>query len=206
MICAGTPVQNISDLSAGAFCGRTVKGMGRALLPNATPSGSAIGVLVVMGFGSSVVISRPLPPRARASGIPSPSNVHRKNPPRQAPPQRARPSPQGGAPSVALRCGGASRSRGDRLQADNYPPAHYLSAIAVNGGGCLPPHPRCCAVCVPLRAVLRPRGYPLRNVSPALPRLVTCLPPFPHPLPPFPPRTPRVGTTIGKVRFCRLSR
>ena len=73
-------------------------------------------------------------------------------------------------------------------------------------GGCLPPHPRCCAVCVPLRAVLRPRGYPLRNVSPALPRLVTCLPPFPHPLPPFPPRTPRGGTTIGKVRFCRLSR
>ena len=73
-------------------------------------------------------------------------------------------------------------------------------------GGLRPPHPRSCGMCVPLLAGLRPRRYRLRNDAPALPRLVTHLPPFPHPLPPFPPRTPRGGTTIGKVRFCRLSR
>ena len=83
-----------------------------------------------------------------------------------------------------------------------YPIVHLTSIVAC--GGLRPPRPRCCALCVPLRAVLRPRRYRLRNDSAALSRLVCRHPPFPHPLPPFPPRTPRGGTTIGWVIFCRL--
>ena len=72
----------------------------------------------------------------------------------------------------------------------------HLTPIAVCGG-LRPPRPRSCGVCVPLRSWLRPRRYRLRNDSPALSRLVSCHPPFPHPLPPFPPRAPRGGTTMG---------
>lgn len=84
-------------------------------------------------------------------------------------------------------------------------PIVHLTSIVVCGG-LRPPRPRSCGVCVPFRSWLRPRRYRLRNDSPALSRLVTCHPPFPHPLPPFPPRTPRGGTTIGWVIFCRLAR
>ena len=83
-----------------------------------------------------------------------------------------------------------------------YPIARLTSIVAC--GGLRPPHPRSCGSCVPLRAVLRPRRYRLRNVSPALSRLVTCHPPYPHPLSPFPSRTPREGTTIGWDIFFRL--
>ena len=39
-----------------------LSGLGRRAPPGASPSGSAVGVLVVTGFGSGVVVSRPLPP------------------------------------------------------------------------------------------------------------------------------------------------
>ena len=69
------------------------------------------------------------------------------------------------------------------------PPPHYLSATAMSSAyhrtsnvhrglrGLRPPHPRCCALCVPLRARLRPRRYRLRNDARALSRLVSLLHP-----------------------------
>ena len=83
-------------------------------------------------------------------------------------------------------------------------PIVHLTSIVVCGG-LRPPRPRSCGSCVPLRSWPRPRGYPLRNVGPALSHLVSHHPPIPHPLSPFPPRTPRGGTTIGWDIFCRLA-
>ena len=52
---------------------------------------------------------------------------------------------------------------------------HLTSNVAC--GGLRPPHPRCCALCVPLRVPLRPRPYGLRNDAGTLSSLVTLLRP-----------------------------
>ena len=60
-------------------------------------------------------------------------------------------------------------------QALRHTNVHLTSNVVC--GGLRPPHPRCCALCVPLRARLRPRPYGLRNDARALSSLVTLLRP-----------------------------